>query len=175
MPDSLQPHGLQHTRLPCPSPTPGAYSNSCPSSRWYHPTISFSVIPFSSCLQSFPASGSFPVRQFFASGSQSIGASASGSVLRMNFQGWFPLASTGFISLLSEGLSRVFSCCCCCWVAPIVSDSVRPHRWQPTRLPCAWNSPGKNNGVGCHFLLQCRKVKSESEVAQSCPTLYTAY
>ena len=89
MSDSLQPHGLQHTRLPCPSPTPGAYSNSCPLSWWCHTTISFSVISFSSCLQSFPASGSFPVSHFFTSGGQSIGASAS--VLPMNIQDWFPL------------------------------------------------------------------------------------
>ena len=89
MSDSLPPHGLQHARLSCPSPTPGAYSNSCPLSRWCHPTISSSVVPFSSCLQSFPASGSFPVTQFFASGGQSIGASAS--VLPMNIQDWFPL------------------------------------------------------------------------------------
>ena len=84
--DSLWPHGLQHAQLPCPSPTPGAYSNSCPSSRWCHPTISSSVIPFSSCLQSFPSSGSFPMSQFFASGGQSIGVSASTSFLPMNIQ-----------------------------------------------------------------------------------------
>ena len=106
---SLWPHGLQHARLPYPSPAPGACSNSCPSSRWYHPTISSSVVPFSSCLQSFPASGSFPVSQFFTSGGQSIGASASASVLPVNIQDWFPLGLTALISLLSEGLSRVFS------------------------------------------------------------------
>ena len=106
--DSLQPHGLQHTRLPCPSPAPGAYSNSCPSSWWCHPIISSSVIPFSSHLQSFPASGSFPMSQFFTSGGQSIGASALTSVLPMNIQGWFPLGLTDLISLLSKGLSRVF-------------------------------------------------------------------
>ena len=89
--DSLWPHGPQHTRFPCPSPTPGAYSNSCPLSQWCHPTTSSSVIPFSSCLQSFPASGSFPVTQFFESGSQSIGVSASASVLPMNIQNWFTL------------------------------------------------------------------------------------
>ena len=107
--NSLQPHGLQHARPPCPSPTPGACSNSCPLSCWCHPSISCSVIPFSSCLQSFPASGSFPRDQFFASGSQSIGVSASASVLPMNIQGWFPLGWTGWISLQSKGLSRVFS------------------------------------------------------------------
>ena len=109
MSDSLQPHGLQHARLHCPSPTPRAYSNSCPSSQWCHPTISSSIVLFSSCLQSFPASGSFPMSQFFESSSQSIGASASASVLPMNNQDWFPLGWTGWISLQSKGLSRVFS------------------------------------------------------------------
>ena len=96
-------------RLPCPSPTPGAYSNSCPLSQGCHPTISSSVIPFSSCLQSFPASGSFPVSQFFVSGGQSTGASASASVLPMNIQDWSPLGLKDLISLHSKGLSRVFS------------------------------------------------------------------
>ena len=104
MSDSLQPHGLQHTRFPCPSPTPRAYSNSCPSSWWCHPTISSSVIPFSSHLQSFPASGAFQMSQLFASDGQSIGVSASASVLPMNIQNWFPLGWTGWISLLSKGL-----------------------------------------------------------------------
>ena len=107
--NSLQPHGLQPTRPPCPLPIPGVYSNSCPLSRWRHPTISPSVIPFSSCLQSFPASGSFPMSQFFASGGQSIGVSTSTLVLSMNIQDWFPWGWTGWISLLSKGLSRVFS------------------------------------------------------------------
>ena len=107
--DSLRPQGLQHTRLPCPSPTPRACSNSCPLSWWCHPTISSSIVPFSSCLQSFPASGSFQISQFFSSGGQSIGASASASVLSMNFQDWFPLGLTGWISLQSKGFSRVFS------------------------------------------------------------------
>ena len=107
--DFFQLHGLQHTRLPCPSPTPRACSNSCPSSQWCHPTISSSVIPFSSHLQSFPASGSFPMSQFFASGGQSTGASASPSVLPKNTQNWSPLGWTGWISLQSKGLSRVFS------------------------------------------------------------------
>ena len=109
MPDSLWPHGLQHNRLPCLSPTLGACSNSCPSSWWCHPTISFSVIPFSPCLHSFPASGSFQMSQFFTSDGQSIGVSASALVLPMNIQDWFPLALTGWISLQSRGLSRVFS------------------------------------------------------------------
>ena len=98
-------------RLPCPSPTPGAYSKSCPSSQWCHPTVSSSVVPFSSCLQSFPASGSFLMSQLFTSGGQSIGASASASVLPMNIPDWFPLGWTGWISLQSKGLSRVFSNC----------------------------------------------------------------
>ena len=99
MPNSLGSHGLQHARLPCPSPTPGAYSNSCPSGQGCHPNISSSVIPFTSWLQSSPASGSFPVSQFFASGGQSIGVSASASVLPVNIQDWFPLGLTGLISL----------------------------------------------------------------------------
>ena len=107
--DSLRPHGLQHTRPPCPSPTPRVYPNSCPFSQWCYPTISSSVIPFSSSLQSFPASGSFPMSQFFASGGQSIGVSDSTSLLPMNIQDWFPLGWTGWISLQSKGLSRVFS------------------------------------------------------------------
>ena len=107
--NSLWPHGLQHTRLPCPSPTPRAYSNSCPSSRWCHPTISSSVFSLSSCLQSFLASGSFPMSQFFISGGQSTGTSALASALPMNIQDWSPLGWTGWISLQSKGLSRVFS------------------------------------------------------------------
>ena len=107
--NSLQPHGWQHARSPCLSPTPGVYSNSCPLSRWCHPTISSSVVPFSSHLQSFPASGCFEMSQLFASGGQSIGVSASTAVLPMNTQDWSPLEWTGWISLLSEGLSRVFS------------------------------------------------------------------
>ena len=106
--NSLQLHGLQHTRPPCPSPTPGAYSNSCPLSESCHPTFSFSVIPFS-FLQSSPASGVLAVSQFFASGGQSIGALASASVFPMNIQGWFSPGWTGWISLQSKGLSRVFS------------------------------------------------------------------
>ena len=106
--NSLWPHGLQHARLPCPSLIPGACSNSCLSSWRYHPTISSPVIPFSSFLQSFPASGSFPMSQFFASVGQSSGASASASVLPVNIQDWFPLGLTGLIPLLSKGLSILF-------------------------------------------------------------------
>ena len=107
--DSLQPQGLRQTRPPCPSPTPGAFSNPCPLSRWCHTTISSSVVPFSSCPQSFPASGSFTMTQFFTSGGQNTGVSASASVLPMNTQDWFPLGWTGWISLQSKGLSRVFN------------------------------------------------------------------
>ena len=106
---TLLPHRLQHTRLPCPSPSPGVCSNSCPLNQWCHPTISSSVTPFSSYPQSFPASGSFPVSQLFTSGGQSIGAAALTSVLPMNIQDWFPLGLTGLISFLSRGLSGVFS------------------------------------------------------------------
>ena len=107
--DSLRPHWLQHARLPCPSSTPGAYSNSCPLYQWCYPTNSSSVVPFSSHLQSFPSSGSFPVSRFFAPGGQSTGVSASASVLPMNIQDWFPLGWTGWIFLLFKGLSRAFS------------------------------------------------------------------
>ena len=120
--DSLWPHRLQHTRLPCLSPTPGAYSNSCPLCRWYHPTISSSVIPFSR-LQPFPATGSFQKSQLFASGGQSIGISASTSLLLMNTQDWSPLGWTGWISLQSKGLSRVFS-----------STKVQKHQFFSARL-----------------------------------------
>ena len=106
MSSSLWSHGLQHARIPCPSPSPGVCSNSCPSSWWCHPTISSSVVPFSSCLQSLPASGSFPMSWLFASGGHGIRASASASVLPMNIQGWFPLGWTGLSSLLPKGLSK---------------------------------------------------------------------
>ena len=109
MSNSLQPHEPQHARPPCPSPTPKVHPNPYPLSRWCHPTISSSAMPFSSCPQSFPASGSFPKRQFFASSGQSIGVSASTSVLPLNIMDWFPLEWTGWISLQSKGLSRVFS------------------------------------------------------------------
>ena len=122
MSDSLWPHGLQHARPPCPSPTP-VYANSCPSSQWCHLTVSFSVVPFSSCPQSFPASGSFQMSQFFTSGSQSIGVSASASVLPMNIQDWFPLGWTGLIFLLVKGLSRVFS-----------NTTVQKHQFFGTQL-----------------------------------------
>ena len=133
------PHGLQHAWIPCPSPAPRVCSNPCPSSQWYHPIISSSVVAFSSRLQSFPASGSFQMSQFFASGGQSIGVSASASVLPMNIQDWFPWGWTGWISLQSKGLSRVFSKTTVqkhrffgqgvwVWVSRlVVPDSLRPH------------------------------------------------
>ena len=107
--DYLQPHGRQHPRPPCPSPTPRVYSNSCPLSQWCHPTISSSAIPFSSCLQSFPTSGSFQMSQLFTSGSQNVGVSALASFLPNKSQGWSPSEWSGWISLQSKGLSRVFS------------------------------------------------------------------
>ena len=107
--DSLWPHGLQHTRPPCPSPTPRVYPNSCPLSPWCHPITVSSDVPFCSCLPSFPASGSFQISQFFTSGDQSTGVSASASALPKNTQDWYPLGWTGWISLQSKGLSRVFS------------------------------------------------------------------
>ena len=128
MSDSLRPHGLQHTRLPCPSPTPGACSNSCPLSRWCHPTLSSSVIPLSSRIQSFPASGSFPMNQFASSG-QSIRASAPASVLPMNIQDWSPLGWPGWISLQFKGLSRVFS-----------NTTVQKHRYFSAQLSSWSNS-----------------------------------
>ena len=120
--DSFWPHGLQHTGLPCPSPTPEACSNSSPSRQWCHPTIS-SVIPFSSWLQSFPASGSFPMSQLFTSSGQRIGVSASASVFPMNIHDWSPLGWTSWISLQSKGLSRVFS-----------NTTVQKHQFFSTQL-----------------------------------------
>ena len=126
---SLPPHGLQHDRLPCPSPTPGVDSNSCPLSQWCHLAISSSVVPFSSCLQSFPASGSFPISQLFASGGQNIGISASASVLPVNIQDWSPLGWTGWISLQSKGLSRLFS-----------NTTVQKHQFFSAQLSLQFNS-----------------------------------
>ena len=123
MSDSLRPHEPQHTRPPCPSPTPEVHPNPCPLSQWCHPTISSSVVPFSSCLQSFPASGSFQMSQPFASGGQSTGVSTSTSVLPMNTQDWFPLGWTGWMSLQSKGLSRVFS-----------NTTVQKHQFFSTQL-----------------------------------------
>ena len=124
----FQTHGRQHARLLCPSPSPEACSNSCPLSQWCHPMISSSVIPFSSCLQSFPASESFQMSQFFTSGGQSIGTSASATVLPMNIQDWFPLGLTGLISLQSKGLSRVF-----------FNTTVQTHQFFSTQ-PSLWST-----------------------------------
>ena len=129
MSDSLRPHGLQHTRPPSPSPTPRVYPNSCPLSRWCHPTISSSVVPFSSCPQTFPASGSSQMSQFFSSGGQSMGVSVSTSVLPMNTQDWSPLGWTGWISLQAKGLSRVFS-----------NTTVQKHQFFGTQLSSQSNS-----------------------------------
>ena len=133
MSNSLLPHVVQQARLPCPSPSPRACSNSCPWSQWCHPTISSSVIPFSSCLQPFPASGSFLMSRLFASSGPSIGASASASVLPMNIQDWFPLGWTGWLSFLCKGLSRVFS-------NPTVQEcqffGIQPS-YSPTHI-CTW-------------------------------------
>ena len=134
MSDSLRPHELQHARPPCPSPTPGVHSNSCPSSQWCHPAISSSVIPFSSCLQSFSAPGSFPMSQFFTSGGQNIGVSASVSVVPMNSQGWFPLGWTSLISLLSKGLSRVSSSTT---IQKHQIFGVQPSLWSKSHI-CTW-------------------------------------
>ena len=121
--NSLWPHGLQHSRLPCPLPTPRVYSNSCPSIQWCHLSISFSVVPFSSHLQSFPETRSLPRSQFFVSGGQNIGVSASASVLPMNIQDWFPLGWTRWISLQFKALSKVFS-----------NTTVQKHQFFGTQL-----------------------------------------
>ena len=126
---TLRFHEPQHTRPPCPSSTPGVHPNPCPLSQWCHPTISSSVVAFSSCLQSFPASASFPMSQLFASGGQSIGVSASTSVLPMNIQDWFPLGWAGWISLQSKRLSRVFS-----------NTTVQKHQFFGTQLSSQSNS-----------------------------------
>ena len=127
--DSLRPHESQHARPPCPSPTPGVHSDSSPSSQWCHPAISSSVVPFSSCPQSLPASESFPMSQLFAWGGQSIGVSASATVFPMNIQDWFPLGWTGWISLQSKRLSRVFS-----------NTTVQKHQLFSAQLPLWSNS-----------------------------------
>ena len=129
MSDSLQPHESQHTRPPCPSPTPGVHSDSRPLSQWYHPAISSSVLPFSFCPQSLPASQSFPMSQLFAWGGQSTGVSALASFLPKKSQSWSPLGWTGWISLQSKGLSRVFS-----------STTVQKHQFFSTQLSSQSNS-----------------------------------
>ena len=150
--DTLWPHGLWHANLPCPSLSPRVCSNSCPLSWWCHPTILASVVPFSSCLQSFPASGSFPVSQLFASGGQRVGASASASVFQMNIQGWFSLGLTGLIFLLSKRLSRVFS-----------STTVWKHQFFSTQ-PSLWSSSHNRT-----WLLSTRRQHQDSQVKNSVP------
>ena len=155
MSDSLRHHGLQHTRLPCPSASPEACSNSCPLSRWCHPTISSSVVPFSSCLLSFPASGSFPVSQLFASGGQNIGTSAS--VLPMKIQGWFPLGFDWLTFFSIDLLGDMYIYPYLDKMKVLVTQpclTLWPHRLWPSRLLCPWDSPGKNPGVSSHSLLQ---------------------
>ena len=169
----LQPHGLQPTRPPCSSPAPEVCQVQA---HWVcDPNISSSDALFSFCPQSFPASGSFPMNQLFASNGQSIGASASASVLPMSIQSWFPFRLTGLISLQSKGLSGVFSStslwssshnhmwplgkpqswlCCWCSLASVMSNSVQDHGLQPARLLCPWDSLGKNTGVDCYASLQ---------------------
>ena len=179
MSNSLQPHGLQHAKPPCPSPIPGVYSSSCPLSRWCHPTISSSVIPFSFCLQSFPASGSFQMSQFFASGGQSIGASASASVLPMNIQDWFLLGWTGWISLQSKGLSRVFS-----------NTTVQKHQFFGTQLSLwsnsyictwlhkrklyTWTSPDDQCRNQTDYILCSQRWRSSIQSAKTRPELTVA-
>jgi len=148
MSDSFQPPGLQHARFPCPSPDPWAYSNSHPSHRWCHPTISSSVIPFS-CLQSFPATEFFPVSQFFAWSGQNIGVSASASVLPMNIQDWFPLGWTGWISLQSKRLSRVFS----------YTTVQKHHSSALSFLSSPLSQPYKTLGKPYHWLVRPLLVK----------------
>ena len=150
MSDSLQLHELQHARPPCPSPTPGGCPNSCPLSWWCHPTISSPVVPFSSCLQSFPASGSFPMSRLFTSGSQSIGASATASVLPMNIQDSFSLGLTGLICLQSKGLSRLFS-----------STTVQKHHVFGAH-PSLWS-----NSDNCAWLLESHSFDSVDHCQQS--------
>ena len=139
---TLQPHGLEHTRLPCPSLSSGFCSNSCPSSQWCHPTTSSSGALFFSCLQSFPASESFPVSQLFPSGDPSIGVSATGSVPSMNIQGWFPLRLASLISLQSKGLSRVFS-----------RTTVQKHQFFPAQ-PSLWSNTYMTTGTTIALAIQ---------------------
>ena len=165
--DTLQPHGLQDARLPCPSSNPGAHSNSCLSSQWCHPTMSSSVIPFASCLQSFSASESFLMSQFFASGGQSIGASASASVLPMNIQDWFTLGLTDWIFLHYRGLSRVFSNTTVkkhqlFVTQPALWSNSHIHTWQlETIALTTWTCVGKVIDIGRGKKNKSYKVKNK--------------
>ena len=153
MSGSLRPNGLPHSRIPCPSLSPRVYSNSCPLSGWCHPTISSSVTLFSSCLQSFPASGSFPMSQLFISGSQSI---ALASVFPMNTQGWFPLGLTGLISLQPKGLSRVFSSTTI-WQCQFFG--AQPSLWSNSHN-CTWLLGGKKKHIALAIQTFVGKVSS---------------
>jgi len=155
MSDSLWLHELQHSRPPCPSPTPGVYSNSCPSSQWCHPAISSSAVPFSSCPQSLPASGSFPMSQLFSWGGQSTGVSALASVLPKKSQGWSPSEWTGWISLQSKGLSRVFS-----------NTTVQKHQFFGAQL----SSQSDFHIHTCLLLLSKWKSGGDKWLIQVCPT-----
>ena len=151
----LQPHESQHSRPPCPSPTPGVYPNPCPSSRWCHPAISSSVIPFSSCPQSLPASGFFPTSQLFAWGGQSIGVSASVSVLPMNTWDWSPLGWTGWISLQSSGETLEYPIYLRCMLCSVSHVWLFVTPWTVAhQAPLSMGFSGKNPGVHNHFLLQ---------------------
>ena len=151
--DSLQPHGLQHTRLPCPSPSPETYSNSCPLRWWCHPTISSSVLPFSSCLQTFPASECFLMSQLFTSGGQSNGASASASVLPMNIQDWFLLGLTGLISLQPKRLSKVF-----------FNTTVQKHQFFSTQ-PSLWSNSDIIHDYKKNCILDYTDICQQSNVS----------
>ena len=165
--DSLRLHELQHSRPPCPSPTPGIHSNSCPSSRWCHPAISSSVVPFSSCPQSLPASESFPMSQLFTSGGQSTGVSALASFLPKNTQDWSPLERTGWISLQSKGLSRVFS-----------KTTVQKHQFFGTQLSSQNLSLFIYTWGWCLYHLSWRLVVQSNEIVYeiifiSCQVFHT--
>ena len=190
MSHSLQPHGLQHARLPCPSLSPRVCSHSCPLNPWCYLIISSSVTPFFFCFQSFPASGSFPVSQLFALGGQSIGTSSSVSVLPMNIQGWFPSGLTGLISLQPEGLSRVFSrtnslalsllygptltFVSVQFSCSVVSDSLQPCEPQHARPPCPSPTPEVHQNP-CPLCRWCHPTISSSVVPfSSCPQSFQA-
>ena len=163
--DSLRPHEPQHARPLCPSPTPRVYPNSCPLSQWCHTTFYSSVIPLSSCPQSFPASGSFQMSQFFASGGQGIGVSALALVLPMNIQDWFPLGWTDLISLLSSSVQ--FSC-------SVMYDSLRPHEPQHARPPCLSPTPGVYPSP-CPLSCWCHPTISSLVIPfSSCPQSFPA-
>ena len=155
MSDSLWPHGLYHARPPCLSPTPGVYPNSCPLSQWCHPTIVSSVVPFSFHLKSFPASGSFQMSQLFASGGQSIGVSASTSVLPKNIQDWSPLGWTGWTSLQSKGLSRVFSNT----TVKSINSSVLSFLYSPTLICIILPTNSLANKELLNFIVKCNLIQ----------------